>query len=228
METTIVVILFGLFLVLLIIGAPITVALGVSALLSFLYLGENPIKFVQIAFTSVGSFPLMALPAFILAGALMEAAGISKRLVTLAESFAGPVTGGISAATVIACLFFGASYAAKLAAHNRVTFQFKPFPKKVVNVIEGIADLFWLGFNVYFVYLSLDFVLFKMNVFWKSQTLGIPMKYIYLILPIAFTLMSIRIIQVNYYKLVKGIDVRDPEKADVEKMLKEGETEKQV
>ena len=108
METTIVLVLFGTFLVLLMIGAPITVALGVSALISFLYLEENPIKFVQIAFTSVGSFPLMALPAFILAGALMEAAGISKRLVTLAESFAGPVTGGIAAATVIACMFFGA------------------------------------------------------------------------------------------------------------------------
>ncbi len=108
METTIVLVLFGAFLALLAIGAPITVALGVSALVSFIYLEENPIKFVQIAFTSVGSFPLMALPAFILAGALMEAAGISKRLVTLAESFAGPVTGGISAATVIACLFFGA------------------------------------------------------------------------------------------------------------------------
>ena len=81
MESEIVTILFGSFLgLLLLIGAPITVALGVASLFSFLYLGENPIKFVQIAFTSVGAFPLMALPAFILAGALMEAAGISKRL----------------------------------------------------------------------------------------------------------------------------------------------------
>jgi C4-dicarboxylate transporter DctM subunit len=108
MEGEIVTILFGSFLLLLLIGAPITVALGVSSLVSFLVLGENPIKFVQIAFTSVGSFPLMALPAFILAGALMEAAGISKRLINVAESFAGPFTGGISAATVMACLFFGA------------------------------------------------------------------------------------------------------------------------
>ncbi len=108
MDSTVIYILFGAFLGLLLIGAPITVALGIAALGSFLYLGENPIKFVQIAFTSVGSFPLMALPAFILAGALMEAAGISKRLVSLAESFAGPFTGGIGAATVFACLFFGA------------------------------------------------------------------------------------------------------------------------
>ncbi len=119
-------------------------------------------------------------------------------------------------------VFFGASYAAKLGAHNRVTFQFKPFPKKVVPWIEGFADLFWLFFNFYFIYLSTDFVFNKINPFWKSQTLGVPMKYFYLIFPIAFTLMSIRIIQVNYYKLVKGVDIVDPEKAEVDKMIEEG------
>ena len=118
-------------------------------------------------------------------------------------------------------VFFGASYAARLSAHNRVTFQFKALPKRAVHVIEGIADLFWLMFNLYFIYLSFNFVFFKMNAFWKSQTLGVPMKYIYLILPIAFTLMTIRIIQVNYFRLVKGIDVRDPDKAGVEKMIQQ-------
>jgi C4-dicarboxylate transporter DctM subunit len=108
MESQIILILFGSFLLLMLIGAPITVALGVSTLITFVYLEENPIKFVQIAYTSVGSFPLMALPAFILAGALMEATGLSRRLINVAESFAGPFTGGMSAATVVACLFFGA------------------------------------------------------------------------------------------------------------------------
>ena len=108
MEAQIILILFGSFLLLLFIGAPITVALGVSTLISFIVLEDNPIKFVQIAFTSVGSFPLMALPAFILAGALMESAGLSRRLINVAESFAGPFTGGMSAAAVVACLFFGA------------------------------------------------------------------------------------------------------------------------
>jgi len=119
-------------------------------------------------------------------------------------------------------VFFGASYAAQLGAHNRVTFQFNKLPKKAVNVIEAIADLFWIGFNVYFIWLSYDFVFHKMNKFWESQTLGVPMKYFYMIFPIAFTLMTIRIIQVNYLKLVKGVDVRDPEKAEVDKMLEEG------
>lgn len=108
METYVVELLFGGFFVFLLLGAPISVALGGAAMAAYMAIGKDPIALVQIAFTSVGSFPLMALPAFILAGALMEAAGISKRLVDLAETLAGPITGGLGAATVLACLFFGA------------------------------------------------------------------------------------------------------------------------
>lgn len=108
MEQYTVSILFGSFFLLLLIGAPITVSLAGAAMVAFMALGKDPISFVQIAFTSVGKFPLMALPAFVLAGALMEAAGISKRLVDIAEALAGPATGGLGAATVLACLFFGA------------------------------------------------------------------------------------------------------------------------
>ena len=50
MDTTLVWVLFGAFLLLLLIGAPITVSLGVSALAAFMFLEENPIKLVQIAF----------------------------------------------------------------------------------------------------------------------------------------------------------------------------------
>ncbi|WP_193140823.1 MULTISPECIES: TRAP transporter small permease [unclassified Meridianimarinicoccus] len=113
-------------------------------------------------------------------------------------------------------VFFGASYAAKMSAHNRVTFQFGMLPRSWIKWIEGFADLFWIFFNLYFVYLAYDFVFNKMNKFWKSQTLGIEMKWIYMVLPLAFTLMTIRIIQVNYLKLVKGIDVRDPDKIDLD------------
>lgn len=108
-------------------------------------------------------------------------------------------------------VFFGASHAAKLSAHNRITFQYKILPGKLPVILEALSDLVWVVFNAYFVYLSYDFVFNKMNLFWKSQTLGIPMKYIYLVLPLAFSLMTIRIIQVNYLKLIKGIDIQDPD-----------------
>jgi C4-dicarboxylate transporter DctQ subunit len=112
--------------------------------------------------------------------------------------------------------FFGAAHAAKMSAHNRVTFQFKIMPAVVAKGSEFVADMIWLAFNLYFVYLSYDFIFNRMNVFWKSQTTGIPMKYIYLVLPIAFALMSIRIIQVNYLKLVKGVAISDPDSQELE------------
>ena len=104
----VVTILFGSFAILLLIGAPITIALGVSSMISLVYLGNDLVYLVQVAYSSVDSFPIMALPAFILAGALMEYSGISRRLVNLAEAIAGPATGGLASATILACLFFGA------------------------------------------------------------------------------------------------------------------------
>jgi C4-dicarboxylate transporter DctM subunit len=104
----VVTVLFGTFAILLLIGAPITIALGVSSMISLVYLGNDLVYLVQVAYSSVDSFPIMALPAFILAGALMEYSGISRRLVKVAEAIAGPATGGLAGATVLACLFFGA------------------------------------------------------------------------------------------------------------------------
>jgi TRAP-type C4-dicarboxylate transport system permease small subunit len=113
-------------------------------------------------------------------------------------------------------VFFGASYAALKGAHNRVTFQFRWMAPRHVKWVEAFADLFWIFFNVTFVWLSYDFVFNKMNTFWKSQTLGIQMKWVYLVLPLAFTLMTIRIIQVNWVKLVRGETIADPDQIDLD------------
>lgn len=101
-------VLFATFIGLLFLGAPITLSLGAAAMGGMLVSGKPLEGLVEIAYTSVNSFPIMALPAFILSGALMESAGISKRLVAVAEALAGPFTGGMAASTVLSCLFFGA------------------------------------------------------------------------------------------------------------------------
>ena len=113
-------------------------------------------------------------------------------------------------------VFFGAVVAARLSAHNRVTFQFKKFPKKVQNYIEAFADLIWLSFNFVMIYKSIWLIKSMMQFTYISPTLGWSMAYVYMIFPIAFTAMSIRIIQVNYLKLIKGIDIRDPDKIDMD------------
>ena len=60
----------------------------------------------QTAFTGLDSFPLLAIPFFMLAGSLMGYGGISKRLVNLAESLVGFLIGGLAMVTVTACMFF--------------------------------------------------------------------------------------------------------------------------
>ncbi len=101
-------ILFIVFVGLLIMGAPITLSLGAAAMAGMFVSGKPMEGLIEIAYTSVDSFPIMALPAFILSGALMESAGISRRLVAVAESIAGPFTGGMALSTILSCLFFGA------------------------------------------------------------------------------------------------------------------------
>ncbi|MEO8012626.1 TRAP transporter small permease [Polaromonas sp.] len=114
--------------------------------------------------------------------------------------------------------YLGAVVAAKMSAHNRVTVHFQFMPKWMATTLMTVADLLWVAFNLYFVWLSYDFVFNRMNLFWKSQTLGVPMKYIYMILPIAFTLMSIRVLWNIYLRVVKGEELLDPETAEIKKM----------
>ncbi|MDO5605331.1 MAG: TRAP transporter small permease [Paracoccus sp. (in: a-proteobacteria)] len=114
--------------------------------------------------------------------------------------------------------YFGASYAARMGAHNRVSFHLNALPRRVARVIEAVGDLFWIGFNLVFIWYAVEFIS-RLKPFVKLQTLGWPMKWVYLVLPIAFTLMTIRILQVNYLKLVRGIDPQDPDKVEVEEFL---------
>ncbi len=143
--------------------------------------------------------------------------------ILLREFFSYSISWGEELATYLFVwfVFFGACYACRLGAHNRVTFQFKLLPRKVALGIEAFSDLIWVIFNCYFIYLSYTFVFVKMNLFWKSQTMGIPMKYFYMVLPLAFGLMTIRVLQLNYLKLIKGIDIKDPDALEVEKVLAE-------
>ncbi len=117
-------------------------------------------------------------------------------------------------------VFFGASYAARLAAHNRVTFQFRWLSKKTQNYIEAAADAIWIVFNIVMIYKSIFLIRSMLQYPYISPTLGWSMAYIYMIFPLSFGAMTIRIIQVNYLKIVKGIDIRDPDKIDMDEELR--------
>ena len=79
------VVLFAVFTVLLLLGSPIMVALGIAAMAAFYMVGTDLGVMIQMAASSLTSFPLMALPCFVLAGSLMECSGISRRLVRMSS-----------------------------------------------------------------------------------------------------------------------------------------------
>lgn len=103
------VVLFILLMVLFLINVPIAVALGLASTLVFFLDGNvSLIVIIQRMFNSVDSFPLMAIPFFILAGKLMESGGISRRLIHLANVIFGRVKGGLGIVSIVACAFFAA------------------------------------------------------------------------------------------------------------------------
>src|SRR5699024_2029500 len=102
-------ILFISFFVLMLVGVPIAISLGASALFTMLFATNLPTtSIVQQAFTSLDSFSLLAIPLFILAGVLMGKGGVSKRLLHLADVLVGYLTGGLAIGTVLASMFFAA------------------------------------------------------------------------------------------------------------------------
>jgi len=102
-------ILFGTFFILMFIGVPIALSLGLSSLVTMvLATNSSPSVIIQKAFTSLDSFQLMAIPFFILAGVLMSHGGISKRLLNLATVLIGFISGGLAMVTVLASMFFAA------------------------------------------------------------------------------------------------------------------------
>jgi C4-dicarboxylate transporter DctM subunit len=90
-------------------GAPIAIGLGLSSMLA-IYFGTNlPLVLIpQRMYAAADSFPLMAIPFFMLAGALMETGGISRRLINLADKLIGHLTGGLALVGILTCMFFAA------------------------------------------------------------------------------------------------------------------------
>lgn len=89
------------------INIPIGFAMGIAALASLVASGMMPVEMLpQRMVAGINSFPLLAIPLFMMAGAIMERGGISKRIVELASALVGHFKGGLAAVSVMACTFF--------------------------------------------------------------------------------------------------------------------------
>jgi len=101
-------ILFIVLLGCLLIGMPIWIGL-LLAVMAGMMISDLPLMvIVQKTFTSIDSFPMLAIPFFILAGAIMEHGGMSRRLIRLASVLVGALTGGLAMVSVLSSMLFGA------------------------------------------------------------------------------------------------------------------------
>lgn len=101
------VILFVSFILLLMLRMPISFTLGLSSLITAMYLGIPLATLFQRMVNGVQSFSLMAIPFFILAGEIMGQGGISARLIKFANACVGWMRGGLAQVNILASMFFG-------------------------------------------------------------------------------------------------------------------------
>jgi C4-dicarboxylate transporter DctM subunit len=97
------------FAVLLFLGVPIAVILGVTTLVSLVLFSSTPLTIItQQLFNALDQFVLLAIPFFILAGAVMTRGGIARRLIHFVNALVGWFPGGLAMAGILACIFFAA------------------------------------------------------------------------------------------------------------------------
>ncbi|MEL7563464.1 MAG: TRAP transporter large permease [Dehalobacterium sp.] len=113
--------LFFLLMVFIFIGVPIGIAIGVATLAALVLYTDIPLVLItQNCFAGVDSFPLMAVPFFILAGNLMSTGGVAKRIMDFATVCVGAVTGGLAMVTTVACMFFAAISGSAVATTSAI------------------------------------------------------------------------------------------------------------
>ena len=98
--------LLGVFLGLLLLGVPVAVAMLFSSIINILIIGIPPIIASERVLSSINSFPMLAVPFFILAGVIMNLGGLTAQLVNVSRAFVGHFFGGTAQVNVLASIFF--------------------------------------------------------------------------------------------------------------------------
>lgn len=142
------ILLLGLLALLLILGVPVAFALGLSSLITFVFMDIAPVVAFQRIATGVNVFALMAIPFFVFAGDLMQQAGIAERLVRVADAAMGRMRGGLGVVDVGASMMFGGVSGSAVASVSALGSTLIPMMKSkgydadyAVNVTSTSAIL---------------------------------------------------------------------------------------
>lgn len=139
----------------------------------------------------------------------LAAAGLSITIILLSLQVFNRYVLGISLSwteelsrfTYVWCVYLGVSMAVRSGEHVRIVAHLKAlFPYKIYSKIILFADLVWLLFSIVMLVVSIKFLYSMSNYKFLSPALGISMFWVYLIIPLAFIMMIIRLVQVNFLK----------------------------
>jgi C4-dicarboxylate transporter DctM subunit len=152
-------IIFSLLVVLMLTGMPISIALGLTVMSFFFFLSDVPMASVGLKlFEGLNSFPIMAIPFFILAGNFLTNGGAAKRMIHFASTMVGHFYGGLGLAGVLACAMFaaisGSSVATVVAVGTIImpAMQAAGYPKRfsagVITTSGALGILFPPSINL--------------------------------------------------------------------------------
>ena len=144
--------LFVIFVVLLVIAIPVSITLGIASVLPSVFDPSFTVGakyLIRAMFGGLDSFPLLAVPMFVLSGIIMAKGGISKKLFDVFAFFLGNFTAGMPCAVIVTCLFYGAisgSAPATVAAVGSMTIPIlsalgydRTFSTAIVAVAGGLG-----------------------------------------------------------------------------------------
>lgn len=126
-----------------------------------------------------------------------------------------PWTEEIARYAFIWFILFGACYATRLCALNRVTIQFARAPRKVTDFFLLASDIIWLAFSLIMAWEGWRAVMDLREFPYATPALDWDLGMVYLVFPCSFLLMAIRIVQVNYIRLVLKEEIADPDQEAV-------------
>ncbi len=101
-----IILFFVLFLTFLIVGVPIAYSMGGASLFYLLLSGQKLTLLIQKCYNSLDSFTLMCIPGFMLAGALMNGGGITRKILNVCNAFLGHITGSLALVNIVASMVF--------------------------------------------------------------------------------------------------------------------------
>lgn len=133
-------------LILIVVGVPVAYSFGIGALVAFASLGELS-EVPAVAYRAIDSFPLLAIPFFLLSGAVMNDGGVSRRLVAFVAVFTGRIKGGLGATLLGASAIFGSISGSSIATVSAMGSLMTPemvrrgYPRRYVAGMASVAGL---------------------------------------------------------------------------------------